>query len=386
MYPLTAGSVVENKEIRAALAAALAEMPLRMVFELAELPEDWPAFLDRVNRVRPDVILLDITHLHMPLEAIIRDLHSGPAKPSIFALHTSADAEAILSALRAGASEYLFPPFAAPLQAALVRLAQARQQARESEVQGGRTLGFLSAKGGCGATTLACHTAVEIARLSNQSVLLGDFDFQSGLIGFLSKSKSTYTVADAAKNIQRLDASYWRALVSNGVPNLEVIAAPTTPAAKDVPPGSVKQVVAFARTQYNWSVLDLGRNLTTSTLSMLDLMDETYLITTHEVPALHQAKLTILYLLESGYPRERLRLVLNRAPKRMDVTLDEMGEMLGLPVFASIDDDYHALQEAYAEGKLLEGSHALNRSIAAFVERATGLSPASKRKRFSLFG
>ena len=384
MYPLTAGSVIENKDIRSALATALQETSVRLLFELAELPEDWAAFLDRVNRVRPDVILLDVTHLSKPLEGIIQDLRSGVAQPAVFALHTSPDPDAILAALRAGANEFLYAPFSEPFQAALARLSQARQKSKEGEAQRGRTLGFLSAKGGCGATTLACHTAVELARLSNGKVLLGDFDLQSGLIGFLAKTKSAYSVADAAKNIQRLDVSYWRALVSNGIPNLEIIAAPSTPAAKDVSPGSVKQVVAFARTQYDWNVLDLGRNLNTATLSMLDLMDETFLVTTPEVPALHQAKLTILYLLEGGYPREKLRLVLNRAPKRMDVTLDELGDMLGIPVFASIDDDYQALQEAYAEGKLLDG-RALSRSMAAFVARATGVTEA-KKKKFTLFG
>ena len=77
-------------------------------------------------------------------------------------------------------------------------------------------------------------------------------------------------------------------------------------------------------------------------------------MTTLEVPALHQAKLIVQKLLESGYGRNRLHLLLNRAPKRFDVTLAELESMLGAPVYTSIPSDYLALNESYSEGKLLE--------------------------------
>jgi len=86
----------------------------------------------------------------------------------------------------------------------------------------------------------------------------------------------------------------------------------------------------LARAQYDWTVLDLGRNLNASTLSLLDLIDETYLVTSHEVPSLHQTKQMIQILLNSGYSQSSLRLVLNRTPRRAEVTLEELEKMLGL--------------------------------------------------------
>ena len=44
--------------------------------------------------------------------------------------------------------------------AALERSGNARRNATQSIRRGGHTIGFMSAKGGCGATTIACHTAV----------------------------------------------------------------------------------------------------------------------------------------------------------------------------------------------------------------------------------
>jgi pilus assembly protein CpaE len=385
MYPISAGTIIEDREILDAFTEAFHDLSVRLLFELAELPSDWCAFQDRLDRVRPDVVLLDITRVKEPLDQVVSRIRSTAARPAVFALHRSADPESILAALRAGASEFLYPPFHEPLKAALERLAQRREKTQKNQRRGGKTLGFLSVKGGCGATTIACQVAAELARQVNAKVLLADLDFQTGLIGFLAKTKSAYSVVDAVNNIRRLDHSYWQALISNGIPNVEVITAPTSPVAKEVAPGPIKQVVAFMKTEYDWSVLDLGRNLTPATLSVLDVVDETFLISTTEVPSLHQAKQMIAFLLDSGYPRANLHLVLNRVPKRMEVTREEIGEMLGLDVYAIIDDDYQALQEAYSNGRLLGGGPQLARCVQALTSKITGIQPQKKRK-FSLFG
>ena len=385
MYPLAAGIVVQTRELWDELNRSLQNLSVRLLFELSEIPQDWAGFLDRIERVRPDVIVLDVTRLREPLESVIKRVRSTAAQPAVFALNTVAEPAAILDALRAGASEYLYPPLHDTLRAALERLSHTREQSREGQKPSGKMLGFLSAKGGCGATTLACHVATQLPSLVHSKVLLADLDLQAGLIAFLAKTKSLYSLADAVNNLQRLDQSFWHGLISNGIPNLEILTAPTSPVAKEVLAPQLKQVLAFARGQYGWSVLDLGRNLNGTTLSMLDVVNETYLVTTHEVPALHQAKQMIQYLVESGYPQANIRLVLNRLPKRLDVTLDELEQMLGLPIFATVANDYQALQDAYAEGRLVDEKSQLGKSFVRLTAKIAGTTQ-DKKKKFTLFG
>ncbi len=385
MYPIAAGLVIETKELWEELMQCLKDLSVRLVFELSELPSDWPGFLERIDRVWPDVVLLETTKLREPLEEVVRRIRSTAPQPAVFALHATAEPDAILTALRAGVSEYLYPPFEASLKAAFERLTQTREKARDGRKRGGKTVGFVSAKGGCGATTIACHVALELPRLAKAKVLLADLDLQAGMISFLAKAKSAYSVADAVNNLQRLDLSYWRGLISNGIPDLEIISAPSSPAAKQISAPQLKQVLAFARVQYDWTVLDLGRNLNAATLSLLDLIDETYLVTTPEVPALHHAKQMIQFLLDSGYGRANLRLLLNRAQKRAEVTLEELETMLGLPVYATVVNDYHALQEAYAEGRMLDERSQLGRGFARLAAKIAGVDETRKKKT-SLFG
>jgi pilus assembly protein CpaE len=384
VYPIAAGIIVQTRELWEELSPSLRDLSVRTLFELSELPEEWGLFLERIERTRPDVIILDTSKLRLPLDEVVRRIRSSSPQPMVFALNTTNDPKAILEALRAGASEYLHPPFAEPFKAAIERLAKARETARTSHRFGGKTLGFVSAKGGCGATTVACHVALELARQTEGKVLLADLDLQSGMIGFLMKAKSQYSVADAAANLQRLDPSYWRAIVSNGFPGLEIVTAPDTPSSREVEPQQLKQVVAFASTQYDWTVLDLGRNLTAATLSILSQIDHTYLVTTNEVPALHEAKMVIQNARNSGYDTTRMRLLINRMPKRSDVTVEELGQMLGLPVYETIPNDYAQLQEAYAEGTVSRPASLSGKSFASLAAKVAGLE--ARKKKFSLFG
>jgi pilus assembly protein CpaE len=306
----------------------------------------------------------------------------------VVALHKSSDPETILSAIRAGADEYLYPPLSANLNKALDRLVGRTRKRHSENLNGGKTLGFFSAKGGCGATTIACHTAVELARQTGQEILLADLDLDAGLVGFLMKSKSRYSILDAMANTHRLDINYWRALISNGMPRLQVVRAPGATAHREEPRiEDVHTVLRFVRFQYDWTLVDLGRGLNPLVLSALDEVDQAFLVTTLDVPALHQVQQIVRNLLDIGYGRDRLRLLLNRVPKAPDVMPGELEGLLGIPVFAMLPDDHGAIYEAYAEGHLVPASSYLGRHLTKLAASIAGVQEQPQgRKKFSIFG
>jgi len=382
VYPLTIGLIIEKKELLDEVQACLHELPVRIQFEQAGIT-DWVELTDKLVRSRPDVVVLDVSSLIDHLPETVNKIKEAGITPMLIALNESADPESILAALRAGFHEYLFPPLHGNLRRALERRSEERDHFREGSRKG-RVIGFLSAKGGCGATTLACHTAVEIQKLNKYDILLADMDFDSGMVHFLMKTKSTYSVQDAFNNLHRLDMSFWKAIVSNGTPRLEIISAPSPVCLRQQPrPEQLQQVLRFVRQNYDWSIVDLGRNLSFLGMSVLDEVDETCLVTTLDVPALHQAKQIVQTLMNTGYARNRLRLVLNRVPQRLEVTPEEIEKMFGIPVFAVLTDEYQDLYDAYAAGKLLsEGKlarqfHSLSMKIAGVQE---------EKRKFRLFG
>ena len=165
-------------------------------------------------------MILEVMKLREPMEHVVGRIKAGSGDPMVIALHNTAEPELILSALRAGAHEFLHPPLKTNLQQALERKSLERNKSKERLRQKGKVIGFLSAKGGCGATTIACHISAELGR-QGKHVLLADLDLDVGMIRFLMKTKSPYSVLDAMNNLHRLDQSYWNALISNGLPGLE---------------------------------------------------------------------------------------------------------------------------------------------------------------------
>jgi len=386
MYPLTIGLAIEHRDLWEQAQSCLADLPFRIIVEHQDIG-DLSNFLDRLERMRPDVVLIDISSWREPLEGLVTSIRVAIGDPMIIALNTSAEANVILSSLRAGVNEYIYPPIQEPLKKALEKRSAERSRRREGAKGAGKSFAFLSAKGGCGATTIVCHVAQELGR-QNQKVLLADLDLDAGLVGFITKTKAVYSILDAVNNLHRLDISYWKALVSNGIPGVEIVAAPLALASKQQPKDDqVRHVLTFARPHYDWTLVDLGRGLSRMAMAALEEMDEVCLVTTLEVPALHQCKQIVQTLIDSGYGKARIRLVLNRAPKRLDITPGELEKMLGVPIFFMVPNDYPELYETYAEGRMLNQSSDLGRQIARLALKLAGLEGEKAiKKKFGLFG
>jgi pilus assembly protein CpaE len=293
--------------------------------------------------------------------------------------------------MHAGADAYVYPPVGDNLLKALERtVASLHRQRQGAPRSGGKVCGFLSAKGGCGATMIACHAAVELARQGgSQEVLLADLDLDAGMVGFLMKSKSRHSILDALANTDRLDQNYWSALISNGTPRLQIIRAPIAATKREqVNQEDLRTVLRFVRFQYDWTVLDLGRGMNPMVMSALEEVDEAYLVTTLDVPALHQTKQIVQSLRDFGLSNNKLRLVLNRVPASPDVLPNELEELLGIPVYAMLPNDYGSIYEAYAEGQLLPAGSTLGKQLSRMAAKMAGMpeQTGKNKKKFSLFG
>jgi pilus assembly protein CpaE len=386
VYPLTLALIAPEQSSRDEAELCLRDLQARVVVLQREYPE-WGTLLQRIEQERPDLVLVDFAAFPQPWDELVQRIKSVPVPPMVIALHKAADPETILNAIRSGATEYVYPPLATNLRKALERLSQEWERQRAEGGTQGRTLAFFSAKGGCGATTIACQLSIALQRVTKSQVLLADFDLAVGMVSFLMRTKSRYSLLDALQNTHRLDLSYWKALVSNGVPGLEIIPAPGGTELIETPPAEkFRHVLRFARLHYDWVLVDLGRSLSISSLSLLDEIDEVYLVATSEVPSLYQVKRTAETLTGFGFSHDRLKLLLNRVPKSLDVTSQELQNLLGIPVHTMLPDDYNSLYEAYGAGQPLQPGSTLGRHLHRLAARIAGIPEEKKGKKFLLFG
>jgi pilus assembly protein CpaE len=374
------GLIVAHPELRRQVDLSLRGSPARIVLD-QPVVQDWGRFLDELDRVRPDVVLVDLGALGPSFAETLRRIKATLSQPTIIALHTVVEPETILAAIRAGASEYLYPPLEGALENALIRLVSERARQTQPAREPGKVVGFVSAKGGCGATTVACHVGVELQRLTGKEVLLADLDLDGGSLSFLMKAQGRYSILDAVRNIHRLDVSYWKALVSNGQPRVEVIAAPRLVDPNEpLSTEAFRQVVRFTRTLYDWVVLDLGRGLNPVTLAVLGDLDQAFLVATFDVLALQRVKQLVDNLLEHGYGLKRFQLIVNRMPRQPDLTQSELEKVLGLEIYAGLPNSYPELYEAYSEGHLLPATSELGRQFSRLAAKIAGV-PEEKAER-----
>ena len=382
MYSISLAISIATGELWEEISACLQTLPVRIVFEQSGV-DDPAIFLEKIEQTAPDVVLLDVAHSRETLPELIRQIRACTSHPEVIAVNTTSTPEEILGAIRAGAREYIYPPCVPTLPQALEKLATERQKTAEIAKPGGTTIGVLSAKGGLGATTLACHAATEIHRRTGKDTLILDLDMSAGLVRSFIKTSSRYSILDACSNVHRLDKSFWRALVSNGNAGLEVLGAPIESEVKDPPgPSQLRHVLRFARTQYEWIIADLGRGRSPMLSGTLDELDELLVVTTMEVPALLQVKQLLQYLRDRRFSANKIRLVLNRVVRRPELSIPDLEKLLGMSIFAIIGNDYKTLYEASAEGRLLMPDTQLCKQIGNMMARLAGLEEISTPKKF----
>ena len=195
--------------------------------------------------------------------------------------------------------------------------------------------------------------AERVHREDKHTVLI-DLDLNTGMVRFLMRTSSPYSVLDAANNLQRLDIGYWKALTSNDAPGLDVIAAPADLVSKQkLTREQVQHVLSFSRCYYDWTIVDLGRGLGLMTMGLLDEIDELYLVTTAEIPALHLTRKIMEVLTANNYSEKKVHLVANRADKLTGASAKELESLLGHSLFATLPNEYQKLFRSYSECRLL---------------------------------
>ncbi len=381
--------LVEKQSFRTHLLEAVRDVPVRVILDQGGFGA-WEPVREKIERLHPDVLLVDLGEQPAQRFAHIQAIRTlGSRPPSVVVIHDSGDAQVILSAMRAGAAEFLTVPLEpGALKAALERVSELLPVIPGSRGSGGSVLAFLASKGGAGATTLAVNVAAALGSLGNREVLLADLDLETGNVGFALRTASPYSILDACRSISRLDGHYWKGLVTNGLKGLSVLSAPTEPHREDMPePVEVSQVLRFARTLHDFSVVDLASRLSHWTLSVVGDADRVFLVTTADLPSLHQVKRALQKFAQAGYPADRLGLVVNRASRHDEVSAEDIERNLGVPIFWRFPNDVPGVTEFYLKGGVLSAKSELGKSIRQFVAKIAGPPPpAPKSKEGSMLG
>jgi pilus assembly protein CpaE len=320
---------------------------------------------------QPDVLVLDVRDGRgiPPAVADIRRYHQ---MTGVVIVASSLDPAMLLTAMRAGVNEVVTDPLTqADLERAIARVLEQRPAA-----EAGQVFGFVGAKGGVGATTIAVNVATALGAVSKPShALLIDLHCLSGDAAVFLGVEPRFSVVDALENTRRLDPRFFQGLVTHVSPGLHLLASSERTVAGQIDSSRVRAVIDFASTSYKYTVLDLPRS-DSVVLDALDRLSAIVIVANQELATVKSAS-RMAATLRHRYGADRVSVVVSRSDLHADIGQSDIARALGCVVVHAFPSDYrHALQ-ALNKGRplALDNHNDLSGSLRRFAFQLAGIQP-----------
>ena len=356
------------KEIRASLSADDRVQLLAGGNDVDQLHQE-------IIRLKPMVAIISLGANSEQGINLIKRLCLESPKTALISAAQNASPDLLLQSLRAGAREFLQLPIKADeLKTVLDRVADFCAGQVEAPKKKGRMVAVFSSKGGCGTSFIATNLAAS----TGARTILVDLNLQAGDLPLFLGIDPKYSFADMSENRMRLDDALINSFTTPYSSSLSLLAAPKeADLADEIEPEHVFEVLRRLRESYEYIVLDPQHTFDSITLAALDQSDEIVLVLTLDIPAIRSTQRALEIFDRLGYPRKKIRIVVNRWSKQIDLDLRHVEKFLGEPVIGFVPSDYQTAVTSINLGCPLVQSEP-NSRIALEIKRiaqtiATGL-------------
>jgi len=339
----------------------------------------------RVRAANPDVTLVDIPSdaPQMALRAI-ELLHQEMPESAIFAIGPMTQPQLIVNAMRAGAREFIERPTnTTDLLDAFVRLNTAQRRVRQ-EGPRGKVFSVINAKGGNGATTVAVNLALALQTAHGQTALVDMAPL--GHAALHMNLKPVFNVADATRNLHRMDSQLLESFMTKHSGGLQLLAGTNVPAVVDPSTAEFVRLFDMLVTHYRYVVVDASSRFDAASRLIANLSETVLLVACTDVASLWSAARVQQYLGETG-SRERVRLVLNRFRKVAGFSEADAEAAVGAKLLWRVPNQYFAVSGAIDRGTpvMEQRNTEIARCFSGLAQELTRNDMDVKRSAWSLF-
>ena len=244
--------------------------------------------------------------------------------------------------------------------------------------------------GGAGSTTFATNLAWELANMESEDpprVCLLDLDLQFGSASTYLDLPRREAVYELLQDTSVIDTDAFLGALLAYNEKLHVLTAPADMLPLDIiGPEDVERILEFARTNFDYVIVDMPSSIVQWTETVLGASHVYFALLEMDMRSAQNTLRMIRALKGEELPVEKLRYVLNRAPKFTDLTgksrVKRLAESLDITIEVQIPDGGKQITESGDHGmplsevaakspvrkeiqKLAKSVHDLNQSEAA---------------------
>jgi pilus assembly protein CpaE len=256
-----------------------------------------------------------------------------------------------------------------------------------ARVRRGHIISVFSSKGGSGKTFLTTNLAVAIAQVTGEDVAVVDLDVDMGDVFTYFGREPSASITDLMALGEGGTSDEIRSVGVEVASHTWSFGAPPDPAAEAPAGEAVGKFLRSIRSEFDYVVVDASVDYSDSALVCFDLSDMICLVTGLDVVGVKHLSKALDTLLTIGLPRERFRVVLNRADSKVGLDAADVERVMKIQVDAMIPSS-RLVPTSLNKGRpvvLDEPTSEVSQSITSLAVRFSGVDgPEATGEAFAM--
>lgn len=298
--------------------------------------------LQLVDAVGAKVVFCELSAAHNARDAAFMEGLTA-AKPllPVVAMAEAPDRHTVLTALRAGARDFVSPDMRAGELIALIRRVVSREHGdlRAGLVAEGAMTAVASARPGADAPMFALHLALALKEATpNETVLLLDLGVPAADSLHYLGLEATYSFVDAIRSLRRLDDTLINTAFATHESGLRILAMPDESMdAGRFTSADLYVLLSALRRHFQHIIVNLGGVPASEFLYvLLGRADRTLLLVEQSVPSCKQNRTLLQRLRDNKVPVNNVSLVVDRYLPSVPPNADTIAKGFGVPLLSTL--------------------------------------------------
>jgi len=244
-------------------------------------------------------------------------------------------------------------------------------------------------RGGTGKTVIATNLAIALAG-RHENVALLDLNLTGGDVAVLLDFIPQRTLGDLMPTFVGIDDDVMESVLVKHHSGLRVLPAPLSGTYDNslMSRPLVQSILRYFRERSNYTITDTGYPHLESTLAAMDASDIILVVVGNDLPRLRDGKQYLRNLIAANYPKDRIRVVVNRTGITKEIPAKEIESILEFPVSLMLPNDDELVGISVNLGQpfvLASPNKTLSKLLTGLAETLAVSTDAAQKKRRSAF-